>query len=316
MDWQELQGHDTIKQSLQSALAQNRVAHAYLFFGPTGVGKKTAGYLLARALLDDGHQDPAQNTGIYHDLHVIRPLGNSIKIEQLRDLSRDVSYTSHGGGRQVYLVEQAEKMTREAANCMLKVLEEPPPGVVFILVADDVGALLPTIVSRCQRYQFHLLPEQDVCRVLEIHRPGDLGRARAVARIAHGSPGRALALWTGGDRRDRFWDLLAQLVQQRPYGALLPLAGLEKREDLAAFIDTVLLFFRDALVWRLTGQEALLINIDYREQIHWLADHYSKQEMLEILLTLHKSARRVAGNVNLRLVLDNLVLKVAGFGYA
>jgi DNA polymerase-3 subunit delta' len=318
-------GHDKIKRSLSYALATGRISHAYLFSGPPGVGKKTTGHAFARALLCGQSESDAcgycddcarSERGVHPDLHIIRPQGGSIKIAQLRALQNSAAYTSFSGGRQVYLVEQAEKMTLEAANCILKILEEPPRGVTFILVADETDGLLPTIRSRCQLYRFSPLPEEEVYRVVEASGGDDAGRARVAARISGGCPGRALAFLEGADKRDQMWGLLARLAGERPYGALLPVDGLGGRDELEAFINCAVLFFRDALVWRITGREELLINVDYRQNISRLAGIYSEREILDILVALEKAARRLAGNVNHRLLLDTLAFKIAGLGDA
>lgn len=314
-------GHDKIKRSLSRALATGRVAHAYLFSGPPGVGKKTTGHAFARALLCGQNKTDAcgyceachrSERGVHPDLHVIRPQGGSIKIAQLRALQNGAVYTSFSGGRQVYLVEQAEKMTLAAANSILKILEEPPRDIVFILVADETG-LLSTIQSRCQVYRFHPLPEKEVGRVLENRGVVEAGRAGVAARISGGCPGRALA-FLEGDRRGPVWELLARLAGDRPHAAFLPVDGLDGRDELETFINYAILFFRDALVWCITGREELLLNIDYKRNISWLAGIYSEKEILDILVTLEKAARWLAGNVNQRLLLDTLVIKIAGLG--
>lgn len=318
--WRDLAGHERIKESLFKARQLGRISHACLFSGPPGVGKKTAGLAWARALLcKKGDTDACGfcydcqlfERGAHPDLKIIRPQGASIKIAQLRELQDSAALTSFGGGRQVYLIEQAEKMTNAAANCFLKILEEPPAGVVFILVADDGMAMLSTVMSRCQHYRFNPLPEDDVLQVLGRTCGGNNDQARVAARMSMGCPGRALLMLNGSDQREEMLQLLMSLTGQRRY---LPVdgLGLDGREDLDGFINCTRLFFRDALVWKISGSTELLINIDYQEAIAELAGAYEEQDLVDILLTLEKSARRLAGNANQRLLIDSLVLQITG----
>ncbi|WP_027364320.1 DNA polymerase III subunit delta' [Desulfotruncus alcoholivorax] len=314
----DLAGHERIKESLFKARQLERISHAYLFSGPPGVGKKTAGLAFARALLcKKGDTDACGfcddclwfERGVHPDLKIIRPQGSFIKIAQLRELQDSAALTSFRGGRQVYLIEQAEKMTNAAANCLLKILEDPPAEVVFILVADDGTLMLSTVMSRCQHYRFNPLGEEEVLKVIGANLGGNIEKARVAAKMSMGCPGRALSMLNGLDQREKMLNLLLCLTRQRRY---MPVDGLDGREELDRFINCAKLFFRDALVWKISGSKELLINVDYQEAIAELAGTYEEEELLDILLTLEGSARRLAGNANRRLLFDSLVLQIAG----
>ena len=315
----DLEGHPKIRTSLVNAVRHNRVSHAYLFFGPPGVGKKTAGLAFARALLCRyGGGDACGNCddcarsgrGAHPDLHVVRPEGASIKIKQLRGVRDGAVLTSFGGGRQVFLVEQAEKMTTEAANCILKTLEEPPGEVLVILVTDDPAGMLPTVLSRCQCLRFSVLTRDEVLRIIS-RTAGAGDRAGLAAALARGSPGRALALLEGTGDRDRVVELALRLAGQRRPGVPAPPEEPANREEAREFVRHITALFRDVMV-RQHGAEDLLINIDRREDITALAGAYDRREVLDILITAEETDRRLAGNVNQRLALDSLLLKIAG----
>ena len=314
----DLTGHERIKESLFKARQLGRISHAYLFSGPPGVGKKTMGLAFARALLCKkgdtdacGFCDDCQSfgRGAHPDLKIIRPQGASVKIAQLREIQESSALTSFAGGRQVYLIEQAEKMTNAAANCFLKILEDPPVGIVFILVADDGTSLLSTVLSRCQHYRFNPLSEDEVLQVLGTTCGGNIDKARVAARMSMGRPGRALLMLNGSDQREEMVKLLLCLVRQRRY---MTIDGLDGREELDDFINCSQLFFRDALIWKIFGSAELIINVDYQQAITELAAAYEEQELMDILLTLESSARRLAGNANQRLLIDSLVLQITG----
>lgn len=319
--FRELTGHEKIKASLTAALTSNRVSHAYLFYGPPGVGKKTAGLAFARALLCSGGGDDAcevcddcirSRRGVHPDLHLIRPDGASIKIRQLRDICGEAVFTSFGEGRQVFLVEQAERMTTAAANSFLKTLEEPVAGVVFILVTDDAAAIPSTVLSRCLCYRFSSLSREDVVTIIE-REAGHAGQAYALAALSGGSPGRALALLDGLAGRDRALQLALNLAAGRRTAVPAPPEELSGREDAQEFVNHLAVLFRDVMVMQQAGRNELLINIDRRDDIAGLAGAYGRREVLDILLTAEETARRLAGNANQRLALDALLLKIAGF---
>lgn len=316
-------GHEQIKERLRNALVKGLVNHAYLFGGPAGIGKKTAGLAFARALLccrgggdACGQCDDCirSEQGVHPDLHIIRPEGATIKIHQLRALQDGAAFTAFGAGRQVFLMEQAEKMTLAAANCFLKILEEPPPGIVFILVTDDSARMLPTVLSRCQQYRFSPLSREQVLQVLANTGGYDSNSASVAAALSGGCPGRALALLDGPDKRNAMLDLLLHIVRERPGSAFLPVDELAEREDLADFIYYVILFFRDVLIWQITGSTGLIINVDRISYITELAGAYARPQVMDILITAEKSSVRLAGNVNQRLVLDSLLFKITGLG--
>ncbi|SFR04217.1 DNA polymerase III subunit delta' [Desulfoscipio geothermicus] len=315
-------GHEKIKERLAAALAGDRLSHAYLFGGPAGVGKKTTGLAFARALLcSHGDNDACgvcgdctrSARGVHPDLHVIRPDGAFIKIHQLRSVQDGAAVTPFGGDRQVYLVERAEKMTLEAANAFLKVLEEPPAGVIFILVSDDPAAILPTVLSRCQRYRFMRLSEEEVLRVVARETGGITEQVRAAARLSGGCPGLALELLDRMGRRDRMRELLMRLVRQRPASTLLPLDEFSGRADLEEFFNYLILLFRDVMVRQKAGGDDLLVNIDCRRDVDELARTYAAEEVLDILITAENASRKLAANTNQRLLLDTVLFKIAGF---
>jgi DNA polymerase III subunit delta' len=168
---------------LDAALAEGP-AHAYLFHGPPGVGKRRAALGFAGALLGD----PGRVERRAHpDLYVLEPLGDQIRIDAIRELRHDLHMRPFEADRRVYLVFGADTLNDEAADALLKDLEEPPPYAVAVLVADDIGPLPDTIRSRCQLVQFRRLAESTV-RDEIVARSPELSEheATALARVARG----------------------------------------------------------------------------------------------------------------------------------
>ena len=168
---------------LDAALAEGP-AHAYLFHGPPGVGKRRAALGFAGALLGD----PGRVERRAHpDLYVLEPLGDQIRIDAIRELRHDLHMRPFEADRRVYLVFRADTLNEEAADALLKDLEEPPPYAVAVLVADDLGPLSETIRSRCQLVAFRRLSESTVRDEIRARSP-ELSdhEATALARVARG----------------------------------------------------------------------------------------------------------------------------------
>jgi DNA polymerase-3 subunit delta' len=164
-------------------------AHAYLFHGPAGVGKRRAALAFAEALLGD---DPRVARRSHPDLYVLEPVGDQIRIDPIRELRRDLHMRPFEADRRVYLVFSADLMNEDAADALLKDLEEPPPYALIVLVANDLGPLPETIRSRCQLVPFRRLSERAV-REHVAARASTLSdvEVTAVARVAAGRLDRA-----------------------------------------------------------------------------------------------------------------------------
>jgi DNA polymerase-3 subunit delta' len=177
---------------LLAAALQEGPAHAYLFHGPAGVGKRELARRFAAELLGDHAR---VERGSHPDLYLLEPLGEQIRIDDVRELRRDLHMRPFEGDRRVYLVFGADSLNEDAADALLKDLEEPPPYAVVVLVAERLGPLPETIRSRCQLVSFRRLSEPAVRQAIRERAPG-LGdeEVTTLARVAGGRLGRALQL--------------------------------------------------------------------------------------------------------------------------
>jgi DNA polymerase III subunit delta' len=186
--FEEVIEQQAAKSLLQSAIEDGPV-HAYLFHGPPGVGKQKTALAFAAHLLGDRGRVERR---AHPDLYLLEPLGDQIRIDEIRRLRRDLHMRPFEADRRVYLLVSAHLLNDEAADALLKDLEEPPPYAVMILLADELGPLPETIRSRCQLVPFTRLSEKAVHTVLAAQAPGlPADRVTALARVAGGRLDRA-----------------------------------------------------------------------------------------------------------------------------
>jgi DNA polymerase-3 subunit delta' len=244
------------KRLLTAALGE-QLAHAYLFHGPPGVGKRRAAIAFAGELLGDALRVAR---GAHPDLYLLEPVGDQILIDEIRALRRDLHMRPFEASKRVYLITSADTMNEDAADALLKDLEEPPPYAVIILVADDLGPLPETIRSRCQAIPFRRLSEAAVRAHLLERAPGlDEAELAAIARLAAGRLDRAERLIDADSRRRR--DALLEVARSvyspdvfEPGDAARTLLdgmrerGAKAKEDEEEFLETIDLTVRESEV--------------------------------------------------------------------
>lgn len=259
MKFSEIIGQDVAKRILQTSLTHNRIAQAYLFTGPGGVGKETTALTFARALnCQHPHPDgdacgkcsPCRKIekGTNPDVELITPQKNSLKISQIRKLRVKASFKPMESKFKVYVIADTEKLTTEAANCFLKTLEEPPEKTVIILLTSYLSLLLPTIISRCQLIRFSPLPTSKIEETLQHNLGITLAKAKLFARLSGGSLGRAVAYSTRdlSATRTMIDDLWADLKKQN-YKSLFKKTQVlaAEKEQLNWFFDIFLQLLRE-----------------------------------------------------------------------
>jgi len=167
----ELVGQPHVTQTLLNALKNGNISHAYLFCGPRGTGKTSTGRILAKAVncLNSGRGEPCNNCEMCRAITEDRSMdvieidaASNRGIDDIRDLREKINYAPTQARRKVYIIDEFHMLSREASNALLKTLEEPPPHVVFVLATTEAHKVLPTILSRCQHFDFHRLSRTDV----------------------------------------------------------------------------------------------------------------------------------------------------------
>src|SRR3990172_2163035 len=194
-------GQEPVTQTLRNALSTSRISHAYLFCGPRGTGKTSTARILAKAVncLTNGKGEPCNTCSMCQAITETRALdvieidaASNTGVDDIRNLREKVNYAPNQARYKVYIIDEVHMLTNSAANALLKTLEEPPPHIIFVLATTEAHKILPTILSRCQRFDFRRLSQADViskltriCQTEGIHlEPETL---RLIARSATGS---------------------------------------------------------------------------------------------------------------------------------
>jgi len=324
MMFSTIEGHDRPIRILQQALANDALGHAYVFSGQTGIGKKLTALALASAV-NCPNAGPDGGCGAcpscrkidslgHPDVRVLVTDGDEIKIDQIRQVQSDLSLTPFEGAKKVLIVDNAESMNAAASNAFLKTLEEPPGNALIILITAMPQGLLSTIRSRCQEIPFHPLPRTVLARALMRRRGISEEDAMFIAALVQGSMGLGLEMDLEQEKAARMEAaaLLSGIAQMGPGDSLALAEALAKdRERLDRLIDIGVEWMRDALVYRETGDERLLVHARARQHLRQLADRYSVPGLLANMELFMMSRNLLERRVSAQLVAENLLLKCA-----
>ncbi len=315
--YDHIRGQDNAIARLKTLRRLGRVAHAYLFTGPPGVGKDTTAKAFAGALLCEAGSETGAACGLcrqcrlfygaaHPDLHLVAPEGASIGIDQIRHVNAAVSRKPYNR-RHVVVINAADLCTDQAQNAFLKTLEEPPGAVVFILVSDRAEALLPTVLSRCCEVKFRRLKPEMVAEELVKRHDVPPAEAKAVAALAGGSIGRALELHSPETAalRKKVLALAASPALARVNDKTL----FTSRAEVWQWLDFMSLWYRDLLLYRLTGDAGLVVNTDYLQEIQKAA--YAAPQLLGAVEAVETGKKMLRANVHQRLVMEGLTARLA-----
>ena len=328
-------GQDRVLGPLRRAAAAGRLHPSLLLHGPEGVGKRLAAFALAAALncakspgegcgdcppcrrILKGYgetklkgTDARRAPGHHADVLYYPPRRRHILIEQVQDLCREAGFRPFEGRRRVFLLDPAERMTREAANALLKTLEEPPPSLTLILLTTNPDALPATIRSRCQSVRFAPLSVEDLAGLLmEQGRAGQ--EAARLARLAAGSVGRALGIDLAAHDalREKVLEVLERADEDGGLLAALSLAA-EAGADAVSFDELCGMLasvLRDTALLHDGAPAEALVHADLADRLRRLAGRHGAS-VPEAIDRLEDGLRRTRGNVNPRLAAEAILV--------
>lgn len=324
--WDEVLGHQQNKEFLQKLLKPGSRPHALLFYGMGGIGKKMLALHFAKTFLCKSADkkpcgicescrlmDIENNSFAHPDFYLLtaEEAGKDIKIEQVKEMAKQAAFAPVLSEHKVCIIDDAGQMTAEAANSLLKLLEEPPPGWLFILITQQAERLLPTVLSRVVRLRFDAPDNSAVQQILKAK--GITQNTQVLAALAGGSPGRALS-YNQADifaiRREAL-DLLKKLPLQNPFGYIAALGWGEKYDRAAALLLTeqFIYLLRDVLLLQ-SGAGGQVYNTDIMAGLDGIAADWPLHTARQGVNAAQEAWQNINKNVSAKNVLEALVLKL------
>ena len=362
--WPRVIAQPRVKHNLLSALRIGRLPHAYLFYGPEGVGKDAMAIELARTIhCETGRETPCGScsacirigTMQHPDVRLVTPLprgkdeqaddlplaklssdqvalvrseyrkkgedpyhrvdvtgATAIKISSIREIRREATMTVAEGRKRVFLVSRADEMTDQAANALLKTLEEPSGACLLILTTANRDSLLPTIISRCQQVRFDLLPEGEIRKAL-IERDGvEPERAGLLSRLGYGSYARARDLLQDDVTEER--NRVVAFIRSALSGNVEQIVAegdrlheAKDRELVRRFLSAILLWYRDALV---LAQGGTVINLDHREDLERFVTRNPGADFYRAIAETERALSLLERNAYIKLIMNALAVRL------
>ncbi|SDO59018.1 DNA polymerase III subunit delta' [Alkalicoccus daliensis] len=323
--WQELEEtQPTISRVLQNSVKRDRLAHAYLFEGGRGTGKRAAALLLAKSFLCEAtvaanpclvcRECRRAESGNHPDIHTIRPDGTTIKVDQIRELKKEFSMRGVETQKKIYIVEEADKMSASAANSLLKFLEEPDGEALALLLTTNAYQMLPTILSRAQVMSFSPLSPDRIIKKLTAagYREKDAGIVAKLTSDLTEAEQLFEEDWIT-QAREKVIQLIDDLIR-RPADAYITLHEtiipfFSEREDVQTALDLMMLWYRDVLRMQV-GQSDAIVYIDQEDTLAKQAFQLSQGKLGNNLQAVMNAKRRINANVSPQLLMEQLLLRL------
>ena len=323
--FKDVVGHKDILKYISSAVENNRVSHAYILNGERGSGKKMLANLFAMTLLcETGDNEPCgkchsckqAESGNHPDIiRVTHEKPNSISVDDIRtQVNNTVDIKPYQGPYKVYIIPQADMMTPQAQNAILKTIEEPPSYAVFLLLTENAETLLPTINSRCVMLKLRNIKDTLIKKYLMENLEIPDYKADMCTAFAQGNMGRAIMLANS----DHFNEIREEAVQ-----LLKHISEMELNEIVAAvknisvykleitdYLDMIMIWYRDVLLYKATKEIDKVVFKDQLQSIKEQARKSSYEGIELILESLEKAKARLKANVNFDLVMELLFLTI------
>jgi len=325
MSFNLIKGQDKTIEFLKDYIRNNRLASSYLFTGPEGIGKNLVARTFAKALnCENNNLDPCNECASclkmdklsHPDLHLIgvssaieEDQSEAIKIEDIRQLQREINLKPYEAKTKIFIIDNAHQLTREAANALLKVLEEPPSRSVIILVTAKPALLFKTIISRCQILKFSPLPRIELKQILKKEYNFDENQAHFFAFFCEGRLGLALRLKDTDIFREK-----NRVIDDFLLGANSnwDTSLAQGREIIRKYLNILALWFRDIYLIKIGMPQSEIINLDRKNELLDSAKNYSFMGLDKIFKGISDSLLYLEQNVNTKLLLSNFRLALKG----
>ena len=313
MELEGVIGHESVLPRIIPVVESN--GGTFLFHGPPSVGKRTVAFETCRKILCTGGRVPTCTcasckkfgSGTHPDFMCVGRLGK-IKVADVDSVLEFTLTAPFLSGRKVVVLDNAEDITWEAANRLLKVLEEPPGGMFFFLITSNPSMLLPTVFSRCVQIEFGHLSPTDVMNVLFNKMGFDLPQARVLGWLAAGS---TIDIFPKASQYLRYRDMAFEIVSQTRSRSLIDcLDYIDKieRDGTGIFADMIIMVLTDIMLVQ-NQINQMIMNVDLTDQIVKLAGQFNVKAMTAIVSTMSQVKKDSGLNVNLNMALKNALIK-------
>ena len=324
MSFHDIYGHERKIEIIRKSLAQKRIGHAYLFSGIQAIGKKTLAGEFVKAVncekVDALHDSCGEcsscrkiKKGSHPDVFFVEANGQFIRIDAIREIQEQMKCKPLEARRRVFIIDDADRMNDQAANALLKMLEEPSLSNILILITARPYSLPSTIISRCQHMRFNPLRFDTVAEFLVDRTGMDNQNALLLAGLSGGSIGRAMELNEDDiiDYRAELLKLLAIIHKDEPF-SLINLASFlgQGKKEIRQGLNVLGSIFRDSLIFKETLKNEMLINKDNSSLISTQAARLSGSQILQNIELVDQAGETIDRNVNKSLTLETMTFKL------
>jgi len=292
MDTCEILGHDKTFNIINSFIQKAEFTGGYIFSGPEGIGKRRAAEFTARKL------DCSQQ-----DLHIIEGEDSHIKIDDIRNVLRLAGLRPYNGNVKIFIIDNAHKLNIEAANSLLKTLEEPPRNTLFFLITHKPQNIIKTVLSRCKTIKFSPMPRQELENILVKKYLMLKEAAHFIAYYSEGRIGLALKLKDSFDmfKKNKILDSFVLSNKPLDQGVMA-----QSKEEIRSCLNILASWFRDIYLLKAGAEESEIINQDRSKELKRVEGQYSFRQLDEAIAVISESVSFLEKNINSKLLLHNL----------
>lgn len=323
--FRDIVGHKAIIEHLQDAIEMKKISHAYIFEGERGSGKKEIADAFSRALeCDKKGKDSCGNchsclqakSHSHPDIiWVEHEKENIISVDEVRKkINNDIIIKPYSGPYKIYIVDEAEKLNEQAQNALLKTIEEPPEYAVIILLTTNIGAFLPTIVSRCITLHLKPVEYKEVEKYILEHIDIDPERVKFLVKYSMGNIGKAMRLAQSEEFDEMRKDcvhLLKYIDEMTEYEVIEYMKSLSKYKlEMTEFLDMMMMWYRDVLLLKATGNIDEIIFIEEYGKIKDQTIYKSYEQINNILMAFETAKKRLRANVNFDTTIELLLWEI------
>ena len=323
-NFKDIIGQESIKKHLQTAIKTGNLSHAYIINGEYGSGRQTIASALAKTIQCQSKTDDTDACGVctsckqaeshnHPDIKYITHDKTSISVNDIREqLNNDISIKPYSSEYKIYIIPDANKMTEQAQNALLKTIEEPPVYAIIILLTENCDSLLPTIRSRCVTLTMNPVEKDKICTYLENKFQLEPDQAQIAANYCQGNIGKAIRFASSSD----FIEMKNQVLKLLKNLDSMDIASIidtikefsTHKNDINDYLDLMLLWYRDVLMFKVTKDANLLLYSDEYSAISEQATKRDYENIENIIAAIDKAKVRLKANVNFDVTIELMIL--------